>query len=402
MPNKTPHQRYHRVSQLFDPPAYVKEAADADILDDGSRDPGAFADPERRYPIHTKAATWYSAATFADESSPPSSAGAAVRRNIVEAAAGFGIGRDVEAVFAKAAGREDLSGLPDSAFAVLDRDGRGRVASRSLPIRDAREVKAAAESLVAWGHAATFEVRRAAAARVLEKAAAEGVDLGAEVESSLQATAGLGRGRRDEVAAALSKRAALLAKAPHGLPGLVGDWARDFLSPRPGEHPTFVEPADAMKVAGIVDRLDHSLGLSRDYAANGLRPIEHALFGITKRAVEEFARGHVEVAGSYYEREKLAAIELPAIAAALGDAFAAAATEDGLFVDAGKLAAALSRPGPDGDIDRGLFAKVAAAAGVAPVARTKVAAAGISLADLRAIASTLPDGTRGPRNLDAL
>ncbi|OJW22519.1 MAG: hypothetical protein BGO49_00600 [Planctomycetales bacterium 71-10] len=195
MPNKTPHQRYHRVAQLFDPPAYVKEASDGEILDDGSRGREAFADPERLYPIHTKAATWYSAATFADDASPSSSATAAVRRNIVAAAAGFGIGRDVEAVFAKAAGREDLSGLPNSDFAVLDRDDRGRVAARSLPIRDAREVKQAAETLTAWAHASTFDVRREAAGRILEKAAALGIDLGAALESSLQATAAMGRGR---------------------------------------------------------------------------------------------------------------------------------------------------------------------------------------------------------------
>lgn len=404
MPNKTPHQRFHRVAQLFDPPAYVKSAAEADVLGGGDCEEAAFADPERRYPIHTKAATWFSAAAFVDDEPAPSSATAVVRRNIDAAAARFRIGADVEAIRRKAAGEEDLGGLPDSDFAIIVRNAGGGVSSREGPMRDAGEVKVAADLLVQWAGMTPYLRRREAANRILVKAASLHVALPDEVEDALRATAGMGVGRRDEAAAAVAKRAALLASREPDVAAALRTMARGVMDPGrgAGKHATFLGRDEAVKLAEVLANVDHGTRLSAGYGQNGLEPVERVLFGLTKRAVDAFATAHVPVGAAYYRREDLANMDLGGLRDRLGEKLAEAATEDGVFVDAGRLAAYLSREGSYGEIDRALFPKVAAAMGVVPVAKGEVATARLDVAELRKIASALPDVGRGPRNLDEL
>jgi len=399
MPDDTPLQRRHRLARLFDPPAYVKEAADWEF-DDQPGEGREFADPGRRYPIHTKAAAWHSAALFADDAPPPSSAAAAVRRKIDEAVARFRIWGDDEAVRAKQAGHAavDRDALPDDDFALLERNDRGVVVRRSMSILNPRELKAAADRLRGSGLALPFEVRRDVAARILAKAAALGVALDDEDGGFLERTAALGTNTRAAVAEALAKRARLVVDRDPDLADALVRAARDQAERRPGRNPTFVEEHDdLLKLASILDRVDFRPDLGLSYERDGISPPEHELFAVRRSKMAEFLATHVDLAGAFYKRSEVARMDLDEVRRRMGEGFAERCG-DGVLVDVEKVAALMADRGADGAIDRANFAKAAAAMGVRPATAAVVEPA-LDDDALRKIAARLPEAERGPRNL---
>lgn len=354
---KTAQQRYHGAVRRFPPPAYVAAADEGEIDPPKDAAGAAFADPERRFPVQTKAAAWFSAATLCVENPGLAGDGRRTADRIRAAASYLGNGADVEAVFAKAAGAEDLSNLAAAEFAIVLDDG-----SRHAPLRDPGEVEKAAADLLRWGRALPYRTRRAAAARVLEKAAAFGVRLDRDAARRLDAASGSVPGSRGPAAAAIRKRAvACRRRAPDAASALyaladaaAGDGDEEFMS-----------NAEAVKLATTIDVLDRELGVHlRDDAPP---PIEEETFLVTKTAFAEFAKESIVAGGVLYERaalEKLAAVDLGRL---LGDRFAADVSLVDGAVDPDLLKLRLDRDGHAGDAEREAFPKAARELGVAGV-----------------------------------
>jgi hypothetical protein len=319
----------YRIANLYDAPDFVKRADAAERIGDPEIPPHLCADPRhRRYRMHTKAATWLSAAFFYDKRDqlPPKEA-AAVEGRLQEAADFWGIRPQVDALAIKvaAARKDNLSTLQDEDFA-WSRDGE-----RHLPLRNAVEVKAAAAYLLEHRDRFEFRDRQDMAQRILQKAARYGAGLG-EYDGFLEKTAGFG-GCAATQAASLVRDRARLARVSH--PDVAAELekmaATILANPQQARRP------DALaKVAEVVDQLDRMLHVEHSEAVP--RP-EDVLFAITRKTASAFADQHLATtSGSVYDQDELGRLRTRTVREYLGDDLAGATTSDGIHVDATKLA----------------------------------------------------------------
>lgn len=347
--------------RLFDQPDYVKAASADAVAGNDSVAPGVYGNPrDRLFPCHTAAATWVSAAFFHTQKAAMDRRTAeVVEARIDRAAAHHGIAGHVAAVkaaVARTAPRAEAD-LPDADFALVAQFPDGR-AERALPIRNAAEVKAAAAHLERYAADYTFDDRAVIADKILEKAAAYGVDLG-EAAARLEKRAGRGSSAPATVAELLFSRAQAVRVVGRDLAmaeGLAKMAVACLTDPE-----AYTLPSTLRKVAGFVDRVD------REYKLLGLSTLarpEDVLFRVTVKAAEQTLADHVSLtSGSIYAKAALARVPLGEVRAVMGDGFADAVSAGGLFVDTEKLAqVAPTMPRDDAE----LFDRLAARFGVRP------------------------------------
>lgn len=150
-----------------EPPVYVKEASSAQLLGDEALPAHAYAVPATRaLPVHTKEATWLSAALLAT-AHPGRRPGSLETAEtwIRKAAARFDIAEEVGRILDTIPAAP--APPPDEAFAYIRDDGQ-----RYLPIGTAEELERSADYLEKWAGAFRYDDRRGIAARILKRAQA--------------------------------------------------------------------------------------------------------------------------------------------------------------------------------------------------------------------------------------
>lgn len=372
----------YRIAALYQAPAFVKQASTEQLVGPDDLGSHLYADRRRRrWPLHTKAATWMSMAFFQDKRPLLAEREAKeAEARLLEAAEFWGIRAEAEGLREKAAAarRDDLSGLPDEDFAWT-RDGE-----RHLPLRNAPEVKAAAEYLVRWRDEFTFRDRQDMARRILQKAARHGAGLG-ELDDFLEKAAGFG-GCAAAQAAGLVRDRAKLARAAH--PDVAAELEKMagmiLADPQRARMPDMLA-----KVAETIDTVDRLLHV-REYSAAVPRP-EDVLFAITRKTASAFSEQHLRTtAGSVYDRDDLARLRTRTVRDYLGDELAEATSSDGLAVDAVKLAEILPTL-PLGDAR--VFDQMCQDVGIRTFAKEAAdRRTGFTREDLKALAAAHPVG----------
>lgn len=320
------------------------------------------------YPCHTAPATWLSALFFADKQANFTTKQAADIRERIHASANyFGILNLVQELEEKvaAAGTTDLNALPDSDFAIVW-IGENGVKDRHWPLRNATEVKFAADHFSKYRDEFVYEDRRKIAEKILEKSAAYGADINEHIHT-LSLTAGAGACAASVASDMLRKRAALVART-----NADGAWLMRKLAESVESNPEKAREHDyRVKLAAAVDEFDRTNLLNRLYDDGGLPRPEEVLFAVTEKAARDFLASNVETTtGNVYALEDLEKLAVDQVREWLGDEFADAVTAGGVYMDRDKLAAIVPT------LDRGMAAmldRLMQENKIAAVAQTKQA-----------------------------
>lgn len=373
----------HRLTSLYPPPAFVKEASHDRLYGDPEQVPAhAYADEaNRQFPCHTAPATWMSALFFFDKQASMLPARVEHIGQRIEATARyFNIGQIVQDLKTKMAAdaNGDESRLPDSDFALIwvNEDGSG--SERHYLLRNAAEIKTAAAWFARFRDEFGFPERQQIAQKISEKAAAHQVPL--DEAEMLSRTAGYGYCAGTAIAEMLEKRGDLVARTHP-------DHTREVrkLAKLARDNPTDVrDHGYRLKMAATIDMFDRDTQLNRMYDEGGLERPEEILFQVTEKAASDFMESHVQMtSGTVYEKAAFEALDREVIARWMGTELAdevAAGTQ----IDPKKLATiAATLPRPHAE----MFDRMATQAGVPVFARDKAAmATGLEPDELFALA----------------
>ncbi len=371
----------HRLTQLYSPPDFVKQAAHEQLY--GTTEtlpPHVFGSVNRRvYPCHTKAATWMSALFFADKQTQlPWAEAASVRERLIKSATHWGILPVVEGLWEKMAAdaAQGYAKLADADFALVwTAEGRKE---RHYPLRNGNEVKMASQWFDTYHREFGFDDKHTIAAKILTKAAA----FGAAVVNPelLDRCAGFGYCAAATAATAWDKRASL---AQQRFPEHAAEAVKLAKAIRSGT----LEARDQgrrVKMAGLMDQFDRQTSLYKLYDDGGLERPEDVLFGVTEKVAGDFLKNHVQTTtGAVYEKMALDSLTIDNVREWLGDEMADAV--GGVMLDTTKLAEivpTLPRP------EAAMFERMAHAAGIPVFAREKAAMdQGLSRDEMQALAA---------------
>ena len=370
-------QEQYRLCQLFEAPGFVKEATVEQIAGTDGLMPHLFADQRRRlFPLHSKAATWLSSAFFFDKQAELPRADVREIENRLREAAEFLGDRNPDR-YPEGEGRGTSHATTWRSYPTRTLPG-SRVGNDRLPLRNALEVRAAAEYLHKWRDEFTFADRQKMARKVLQKAARHGAALG-EHDEFLERIAGFGGCRAAEAAKLVNDRAKLArAKDPDLAAELEKMAAMILKDPQKARSPHRLA-----KVAETIDQLDRLLHI-REYS-DAIPRAEDALFRITRKTAAAFTEQHLSTtAGSVYDRDELARLRTGQVRSYMGDELADAVDADGIHVDATKLAEIVPTL-PLGDAR--LFDQLCKDVGIRTFAKEAGVRQGFSKQDLFSLAS---------------
>lgn len=345
----------HRLVTMLDAPDFVKAGAQEPPLAAG---PGVYADPAgKRYPCHSAAATWLSAAALHLDGDPVKAAATGLLARLNRFADIHGVRAEVDTVAEKAAAARrgtPESELPDELFAFV---GAGE---RHFPMRSPAEIRKTAAYLLDRRREIPYPVRRDMASRVLARAADGDVFLGDAATAQLDKVAGNGMGVGGDVAAALDARCLASRNGPGRASEAQAGMAK--LAAKLRAEPRLLDrPEVAAGLAEFVDQFDRDHGLHK---AAGIPPIEDTLYALTAGEMKKAAAEHFQDrTGRTYRLGDAARIPFDHLVDVMGpDGIGS----DGFRLDLGtvaKSAAAWT------DEQAAAFAAVAAAHGVFPVER---------------------------------
>jgi len=377
-------QDIHRIVTLYGCPQFVKQASQVDVCGDADLPPHQFADPTRKlYPCHTAAATWLSTAFFHEKKAEftPTQA-ARIDERLRQAATYFQIGQVTHDLMEKVAASitVDANKLPDSAFAIVFDNADG-ARERHYPMRNALEVKTAADWLLKNRDELPYDDRRLISDRILEKAASFGADISTH-RYALEKMSGVGICAAADAAKLVRRRVACI---PHTkLPALEREEMLKVAEIVERDPERMYHHSPLVKLAGIIDTFDRKHGLHRHYGADLERP-EDVLFAVTTKVAADMTNDLVgsPLTGNYYKRAELSRVRLQDLGDALGHDFVDAVSAANAFVDTEKLANIVpTLPLSDAK----LFDVVVTSAGLAPFATKSAAATTISPQDQMALA----------------
>jgi len=376
-------QELHRITSLYGPPDFVKHASYSNICGDPKTLPlHIYADPRaRRFPCHTSASTWMSAAFFADKRACYSSRDAdAVENRLVKAAKYHGIAADIQGVFEKAAKyhANDKTALPDDAFAFVWNKDDGST-ERHLPLRNKHEVKCAAEYIHTHRDEFTYADRRTMAKKVLTKAAEHGAGV-EDYAEYLEKQAGNGACSGKVAAQLLDNRAHLTDNhAAKQQLKMAASLLRN--NPSAAHHPEKMQ-----KLAAFIDVFDRENGIVSSYGGSIQRP-EDVLFTVTEKTAAQVKAAHIPMtSGNIYKVADLQAVKLDTIRDWMGADFADEVSVGGLHVNMDKLAELLPTL-PRGDAEH--FDRLLSDNGVTPFAKeASHVPEGLNRQDLFALAAS--------------
>lgn len=359
-------QQLYRLSKLYTLPAFVKKASSTDIYGVDELETHQYADPAtRQFPCHTAASTYISTLFFMDKRAELDTSKAEYMDNrlddfafvhgITDTIKGL---RDKLATITKSASAD----ASEDDFALLlskDESDTGK-AEKYYPLRNALEVKKAAEYLSEYKAELPYKYRQRMAEKILEKADVYGAGLG-DLDDFLHKQAGHGAAAAEEIAKMLFSRAKLMKRAKKVEYGIkMAEIARSVLDNN-GVH----DQDKLVKLACLVDDADRESGLNR-YLLD-LPAVEDIFFNITEKKASQLRSEHfATTSGNTYKLADTDKLKLAEVKALMGSDFAEAISTGGLFVSPEKLAE-IAPTLPRGDAT--LFDKMLATFGIHPVAK---------------------------------
>lgn len=361
-----------RLSRLFPLPGYVKEASLSALREPGALGPTAFADAAgRRFNCDTRPAAYLSALYFHGKAAAEMDA--STRDRVGQRLAAFadywGIRPEYDAVVKRAADLKAAAEAPppESDFALP---------GRRLPLRTPAEVKEAAAALFGARDSLDYAARRAAASRVLEKAAAYGAALGEDLEEATERAAGRGVCRPSDVVAMLRGRAKH-AQADPRLAPFRAEFER-LADAVDRDRRRFCNPDNLAKLAEVVDGVDAATGLRGNYSALLPRP-EDVCFALSFRKAASYMADRCRLTtGSVYHKEAFAKLALDDVRSVFGDSLADEVRDAFGRVDPEKAAEVFATlPRPDAE----LLDQVLVESGLHPTLAKSASDAKVGLSD---------------------
>jgi len=320
-------QTLYSIEHLYGLPAFVKEAA-VEGKDEVDKIPSScFADPHRRkFPCHTKAATWLSNAYFQHSKSAYSKEESdLVQERIIKAAEYWSIRtsvRNFNSAYEKMAAYDD-SKLGDSDYALVV-EHAGTVVRR-FPIPNAPSVKAAGEYLYAHRFEYPYPWRKTAARRILSRAVeydekaekgekvAEMCRFNPETLDYLQRAAGLGMTHPLWAAEKIAQRVYMLPDRLRPYQRKLAELAVEL------RKMPCATNQQMQKLAEVIDAVDRETGLYKNYH-EGVEMPEEICFTVLKKEAEEILDSFITLqTGNTYPVGLLASLPLEKVAAVLGD-----------------------------------------------------------------------------------
>jgi hypothetical protein len=328
----------HKIAKLVDLPDFVKRA---DLI--GAKEvevlpQHVFADQiGRKFPCHTKAATWLAQLYFLEgRHLYPTKQAEQIQARISNVANWWGIGGQTkQAAQAWETKQVAVEGeLPDDAYAlVVDYEGQKL---RQWPITNQANVKAAAATLYRNRAKFPYDWRLAAARRILTKAAQLQVtDIEPPVHEYLTKAAGRGSAAPRAAAEAIARRMLMVPVKEKAVKTAAAKLAKAMAAAKGIPH-----PESMVKLARIVDRLDREQGFYPYYEEAGLEMPEEIFFELTEKKAQAFRDGHVSLqTGTIIPLEALTMLDLGKVAGILGDEFTKeVVADDSLDIDIEKFA----------------------------------------------------------------
>jgi hypothetical protein len=363
-----------RVMQAYRAPGYVKQAS-VSTAPENAADSRLYADSvQRKFPVHTKAATWLSNAFWCEKRANVQPADRQrIQTALLKAADFYGIRAEVDSLYKQAEVDNDENKLPDDAFAFLGEDASGN-RTRHMPMRTALETKTAAAFFVEHRDRFTFPQQQKVAVRILDKAASQGAGLTNEVDQILSRCAGFGMCAASRTAEFVEKRAAMIKYSDGKLSQQLIDTAQAIRN-NP-EHAR--QPAILVKLAEQLDVLDRRFQFNKRYHQDIERPAD-VLFEVNEFSVKQAAADHIQMtSGSVYRISDLNHVKLADVRDYLGTDLADALTDDGMTVSLEKAATILPTL-PRGDAET--FDRVVESV-IRPVTKMAAARAGLSRTEM--------------------
>ena len=311
----TNHQRLHKLSRLMQLPDFVSQAPTIDQKAASALPIVAFADPiSRKFPLHTKAATWLAQAYFShDRHLYPIKEAAGVQDKIDKAAQYWSIvdftkqaRTDVETFMSRVP-----PSLKDADYAlIIEQDGQKRP---MLPIHTAENVKAAAATLYNMRGKCPYEWRLIASRKILHKAAELKAEIPADLNTYLTKAAGRGSVFPARAAEQLANRVLMIPDSQKEVKVAAAKLAKSV-----NKMPGLPSSDSLIKLAVIVDRIDREQGFAK-YYDQGVDTPEEILFELTHEKAAQIRGSFLMLTtGSAIPFEALHKAPLAKIASALG------------------------------------------------------------------------------------
>lgn len=344
-------QQLYAFDKLCGLPEFVKGAALEEKSDIAQLPTTSFADPVRRkFPCHTKAATWLANAYF--QQCRPAYRMAdrpAIQARIDKFAEHWKIASIVHGFnqnWNKIAST-GTSEMSDDMYALVMNDDAGHKVRR-MPMPNAISVKMAGEYLYANRHCYTYDMRKSAATRILKKAfeidervakgeKVAGADVPGDLRFSsmtmgfLERAAGCGTTHPAWAAEKIAQRMLMLNET-NPLRIKLAELAKAVSGMKQASRDQFI------KLAGIIDAVDRETGLAKHYL-DGVELPEEIFFNVLAKEAEDIKAAFVTLQnGSVLSLEALASLPLEKISEVLGTEFADAVKDVTGHVDMAKFA----------------------------------------------------------------
>lgn len=361
-------QQLYRLSKLYQLPEFVKNASSDDIYGDETLQNHQYADViHRQFPCHTAPATYISALFFFDKKASIDQEEAAfIDARFDDFAFLHGISERINTLREKigsSAPKQNIDELSDDYFALVLESTESQTGSRErhYPLRNALEVKKAAEFLQEYKETFPYAYRQKIASKILTKASDMLLSLG-DLDEFLRKQAGEGHCASFEAANFLFERARLLKRAGKVDYAIkLGEVAQTVAK----NSAAVYDHNNLLKLASLVDEIDRETGLNR--WVEDLSKVEDVFFNITEKKASALRKEHFTTqSGNIY---KLADIEsklkLSDIKDTMGSELAESMSAGSLFVDAEKIASVVTTLSYG---DTVLFDGLLKSAGVEPIA----------------------------------
>jgi len=315
-------------------PDFVKNAAPTDPSEISALPRQVFADAiNRKFPCHTKSATWLSQLYFLESRHMyPTRRASEVQDRISKAAAYFAIGGDVKSAASEWEKHQlTTRELGDGDYAVVTDHNGEKI--RALPIANAEDVVKAASTVVQNRKNYPFDLRHIAARKILHKASELQVQLDDVVENYLYKAAGFGTTTPERAAEKLGLRVLMMPKSASDMRTRGAKLAKTVAAME--EIPI----KELVKLAQLVDRIDAEFGIRHHYD-EGVETPEEIFFELTEKKAHKVKDSYIQLTtGTLLPIEVIGKLPTDKLAAALGNDFLKAVTADkSLDIDLDKFA----------------------------------------------------------------
>jgi hypothetical protein len=342
-----------KLAHRYDFPQFVRTADLDQTMHPNNVAVTVYADPvNKKYACHSAAATWLSAAYFhekAAEYHPKDQV--RISERFSRFADYFGIRPAYDEIVKRAEMLRGSDQLPDSSYAYVWQSDDGNK-ERYYPLTNTMQVKAAAEWLFENRDKIPFADRNVISNKILEKAAKFGAGMGDALTDFIEKQAGRGIPDPADLYQMLDQRAVLAKTKEHR------DAITKLASTVRSTPRVALQPNDLVKLAAVVDLIDHNIGLKGKYTEIIQRP-EDVIFKVTyTKAASDHSKLCALQTGNVYEKDQFSKLAREDVVSLFGEDFANEVCT-GLEVNPEKLAEmAHTLPRPDAELLEQLLTEI--------------------------------------------